>query len=170
MLEQVWPKLPAQLRDEIITQGVKSLKEDPAEYDNFAALVASVSKARPQSIKAQWSVGNHFGTKLAIAREPVGAAGFLALTFMRVRKAELALLYGALGVQHKDLEVSEASSTTGAPTAQKFQALLKNGVDGITPAALVCMVAVIADTGIDAWRPGASSALEAHLKGNHSFH
>lgn len=170
MLEQVWPLLTSQLRDELITQGVRSLKDDPTEYENFATVVASISKARPQSVKAQWKVGNNFGTKLAIAREPVAAAGFLAMTFMRVRKSELGALYLALGVEHKDLEVAEKSCGEGAPKQDGFARALANGIDGVSAGALACMLAVIADTGIEAWRKPAADALGHHLKTHHSFH
>ncbi len=163
MLDQVWPTLPTQLRDELISQGIRQLKDEPQEYESFATAVAAVTKARPQSVKAQWRVGNLFGTKLAIAREPVAAAGFLAMTFMRVRQSELSALYAALDVEHKDLEVSERSSTTAPPAEAKFSAVLNAEVPGVPAAVVQCMIAVIADTGIDSWRQAAKAALTARL-------
>lgn len=163
MLEHIWPTLSTQLRDELITQCVKHLKSAPDESDAFAQLVADITKSRAQTIKSQWRLANIYGTKLAIAREPQRAAPFFAATFMSARKDEVAALYNALGAAHKDLAVEDSSAVTSPPTQAQFASVLENGLDGVAPAIVQCMVAVIADAGIDTWQGPARKALEAHL-------
>ncbi|MSR70303.1 MAG: hypothetical protein EXS17_08175 [Phycisphaerales bacterium] len=163
MLEHIWPTLPTQLRDELITQCVKHLKSAPDESDAFAQLVADITKSRAQTIKSQWRLANIYGTKLAIAREPQKASPFFAQAFMSMRKDEVAALYHALGAAHKDLAVEESSAVTSPPTQAQFASVLTNGLAGLAPEIAQCMIAVIADAGIDSWQGPARAALEAHL-------
>ncbi len=163
MLDDVWPTLPAQLRDELITQCVRTLKGDPAAYDQFAHLVASITNSRMDTVKSQWRIGNFYGTKLALSRDPGKASPALAQAFLAARKGEVTALYNALGVEHKDLEVDDASVSRDPPTEVKFAAVLQKGLEGISPDILKCMIAVIADSGIDQWQLPARNALVAHL-------
>lgn len=162
MFEVVWPTLPAAFRDELILQCVKHLKGSPNEYDAFAQVVADAIKARPQSVKAQWRMADTFGTTRALARDPRRAAPFFAITYMSVRTADLTALYSALGVQHKDLEVAESSAVGNPPTQAQFASVLAKGVEGVSMDSVRCMIAVIADAGIDAWQAPARGALEQH--------
>ncbi len=161
MLELVWPTLPAQLRDELILQCVKHLKSTPDDCDAFAKLVADITKSRAATVKSQWRLANIYGTRLALAREPQRAAPFFALTFMTMRAHEVAALYASLGAAHKDLAVEESSVTT-PPSQERFASALAAGVDGVLPSIVQCMIAVIADAGIDSWQAPARRALEAH--------
>ncbi len=161
MLEIVWPTLPSQLRDELILQCVKHLKSAPDDCDAFAKLVADITKSRAATVKSQWRLANIYGTRLALAREPQRAAPFFALTFMTMRAPEVAALYEALGATHKDLAVDESSVTT-PPPQERFATALTKGVDGVAPAIVRCMIAVIADAGIDSWQAPARAALAAH--------
>lgn len=163
MFEAVWPSLPPAFRDELILQCVKHLKGSPDEYDAFARLIADAIKARPQSVKAQWRMSDTFGTTRALARDPKRGAPFLAVTYMSVRKADLSALYAALGVTHKDLDVAESSAVTNPPTQAQFSSVLAKGIDGVSMDSVRCMVAVIADVGIDAWQTPAREALAQHL-------
>ncbi len=170
MLEHIWPTLSTQLRDELITQCVKHLKSAPEECDAFAQLVADITKSRAQTIKSQWRLANIYGTKLAIAREPQRASPFFALTFMSARRDEVAALYNALGAAHKDLAVEESAAVTSPPTQAQFASVLEKGLDGHSPAIVQCMIAVIADAGIDTWQRPAREALQAHLAADASAH
>ncbi len=170
MLEQVWPTLPTALRDDLIAQGVKYLKNAPEEHDAFALLVADITKSRAQTVKSQWRIANYYGTKLAIARDPQRAAPFFAQTFMSARKEEVAALYQALGVAHKDLAVDDSSAVTSPPTQAQMASVLEQGLDGVAPAVVQCMIAVIADAGIDTWRSAAREALGASLRAAPSGH
>ena len=163
MLEHIWSNLPNELRDELILQCVKYLKNSPEEADAFARLVADITKSRASTVKSQWRMSNIYGTKLALAREPQRASPFLAVTFMTSRKDDVAALYKALHVAHKDLAVEEASIATNPPTQAQFASTLESGIEGISNDVVQCMVAVIADAGIDAWQTPARAALESHL-------
>ncbi len=163
MLDLVWPTLPASLRTELITQCVKHLKGSPEESEVFSRIIADITKSRPQTVKSQWRMGNVYGTTMAIARDPLRAAPFLAQTFMTARKAEVAAIYDALGVEHADLEVSESSAVTSPPTQAQFAKVLQSGIPGLAPGIVECAVALIADAGIDAWQAPARGALGAHL-------
>lgn len=163
MLEKLWSHLPTQLRDELIMQCLKHLKSAPQESDAFAQLVADITKSRAQTVKAQWRLANIFGTKLALARDPKRASPFFAQTFMSMRKDEVAALYNALGVAHKDLAVEESSAVTSPPTQAQFASVLAQGLAGVAPEIVQCMIAVIADAGIDSWQDPAQKALEALL-------
>ena len=165
MFEAVWPNLPAAFRNELILQCVKHLKGSPNEHEAFARVVADAIKARPQSVKAQWRMADTFGTTRALALDPRRGTPFFAITYMAVRQTELAALYDALGVEHKELEVAESSAVTNPPTREKFAAVLAKGLDGVSADSLRCMVAIIADAGIDAWQAPAREALTQHLKG-----
>lgn len=164
MLENVWPTLSTQVRDELIAQCVRNLKNDPENYEQFSNIVATITKSRRETVKSQWRLGNYYGTKIALAREPDKASPALAMTFMAVRKGEVTALYEALGVEHKDLAVAEAAITVTPPTHAQFAEVLKNGLTGISPEIVRCMVAVIADAGITEWQGAARSALTAHLQ------
>ena len=59
---------------------------------------------------------------------------------------------------------SYQSITVTPPTEEKFAAVLKNGLTGISPEIVRCMVAVIADAGITEWQGAARGALSAHMK------
>lgn len=159
MLDAVWPTLPAAFRNELILQCVKHLKGAPNEYEAFAQVVAAAIKARPQSVKSQWRIADTFGTTRALALNPKAGAPFFAATYMGVRKTELAALYDALGVTHTDLEVAESSAVAAPPTAEQFRAVLAKGLNGVSAESLRCMIAVIADVGLDAWRAPAREAL-----------
>lgn len=163
MLHHVWPTLPAPLRDELILQCVKHLRNSPDELNAFALIVADITKSRAQSVKSQWKLNNIFGTKIALARDPQKAAHFLASMFMGVRPTEVAALYAALGVGHKDLLVDEASAVTHPPTQAQFADALAKGVDGVPSDIVRCMIAVIADAGIEAWQEPARAALQTQL-------
>ena len=162
MFDAVWPTLPAAFRTELILQCVKHLKASAQEYDAFAQVVGVAIKARPQSVKSQWRMSDTFGTMRALALNPKAAAPFFATTYMGVRKTELAALYDALGVTHANLEVAEASAVTAPPTAAQFARVLSNWLDGVSADSIRCMVAIIADTGIDAWQAPAREALATH--------
>lgn len=173
MLEVVWPKLSAAFRDELTLQCVKQLKNSPDECDAFARVVADVIKARAQTVKSQWRMADIFGTSRAIARDPRKAAPFFGLTYMTVRKSDLTALYTALGVAHTDLAVADSSAIEHPPTQAQFAAVLAQGLQsaglgdaglaGVTPESLQCMIAIIADTGIDAWQAPARDALTQAL-------
>ncbi|MFM1823289.1 MAG: hypothetical protein RI967_1555 [Planctomycetota bacterium] len=164
MFDAVWPTLPAAFRTELILQCVKHLKSAPGEYDAFARAIADAIKARPQSVKAQWRMSDAFGTLRALALNPKAGAPFFATTYMGVRKTELAALYDALGVAHTDLEVAESSAVEAPPTAAQFAAVLANGLAGVPDDSVRCMVAIIADAGIDAWQAPAREALGQHTQ------
>ena len=159
MLESVWPTLPAAFRDELTLQCVKHLRGSPDESEAFARIVADAMKARVQSVKSQWRMLDIFGTRRAIALDPRRAAPFLAITYMTARAPELTALYAALGVEHKDLNVADSSAVENPPTQAQFAAALAKGVDGVSNDSLRCMIAIIADTGIDAWQAPAREAL-----------
>ncbi len=163
MLEHIWPTLPTPLRAELIAQCVTYLKSAPDECDSFATLVADITKSRAQTIKSQWRLANFYGTTLAITREPQRASPYFAQTFLAARKSDVAALYNALRVAHKDLALEEAAAATSPPTQALFASVLEKGLDGIDPAIVQCMIAVIADTGVDTWQSPARKALEAHL-------
>lgn len=163
MFEAVWPTFPAAFREELVLQCVKHLKGSPDEYDAFARIVADAIKARPQSVKSQWRMSDTFGTMRALARDPKRGAPFVAVTYMSVRKADLTALYAALGVTHKDLDVAESSAVASPPTEAQFASVLAKGLDGVSMDSVRCMVAVIADVGIDAWQAPARGALAQHL-------
>ncbi|MSR44601.1 MAG: hypothetical protein EXS15_04480 [Phycisphaerales bacterium] len=163
MLEHVWPTLPLSLRDELIAQCVKYLRNSPDECDAFAQIVADITKSRAQTVKSQWRLANIYGTKLALARDPQRASPFFATTFVAVRKDDVTALYSALGVAHKDLAVESSSADITPPTQAQFASALTTGVDGISGDVLHCMIAVIADAGIDAWQLPARTALASHL-------
>ena len=163
MFEAVWPTLPAAFRDELILQCVKHLKGSPDEYEAFARVVADAIKARPQSVKAQWRMSDTFGTTRALARDPKRGAPFFAVTYMGARKADLTALYAALGVAHTDLDVAESSAVQNPPTQAQFAAVLAQGLEGVSTDSVRCMVAVIADVGIEAWQAPAREALAQHL-------
>lgn len=167
MFDAVWPTLPAAFRNELILQCAKHLKAAPNEYDAFALVIAQAIKARPQSVKAQWRMSDTFGTNRALALNPKAGAPFFATTYMGVRKTELAALYDALGVTHTDLEVAESSAVEAPPTAAQFAGVLANGLDGVSGDSVRCMVAIIAEAGIDAWQAPAREALakQAAAKG-----
>lgn len=166
MFASVWPALPAAFRNELILQCVKHLKASPNEYEAFARVVAEAIKARPQSVQSQWRMADTFGTNRALALDPRRGAPFFAITYMGVRKTELTALYSALGVEHKDLEVAESSAVTNPPTTAQFAAVLAKGLDGVSMDSVRCMVAIIADAGIDAWQAPAREALTQHLAAN----
>lgn len=159
MFDAVWPTLPAAFRTELVLQCVKHLKGVPDEYDAFALVIAQAIKARPQSVKAQWRMSDTFGTMRALALNPKAGAPFFAVTYMGVRKPELAALYDALGATHTDLEVAESSAVEAPPTAAQFASVLGKGLDGVSDESVRCMVAIIADAGIDAWQAPAREAL-----------
>ncbi len=161
MLEHIWPTLPTQFRDELMLQCVKCLKGMPNECDAFARIVADITKSRPQTVKSQWRLSNIYGTKLALGREPQRASPFFAIAFMSVRQGEVTALYNALGVTHTDLVVAESSIVTNPPTQAQFASVLEKGLDGISSDTVRCMVAIIADAGLDTWQTPARSALEA---------
>ena len=164
MLDSVWPTLPSQLRDELISQCVRALKSDADAYDHLAQMVAGITKSRMETVKSQWRIGNYYGTKLAIAREPDKVSPALAMTFLAARKTEVAALYNALGVEHADLVVSESAITGTPPTQAQFAAILRDGADGITKDIARCMIAVIADAGIDQWQDGARNAIAQYME------
>lgn len=170
MLELVWPTLPASLRTELITQCVKRLRSVPEESQALALIIADITKSRPQTVRSQWKMANIYGTSLAIARDPQKASPFLAQTFMTSRKADVAALYDALGVEHADLEVLESSAVTSPPTEARFAGVLKDGIAGLEPDVVRCAVALIADAGIDSWQDPARRALHAHLAEPPSAH
>ncbi|MEY3021439.1 MAG: hypothetical protein RIS86_637 [Planctomycetota bacterium] len=168
MLETVWPNLAPDFRDELLLQCVKGLRSAPDESAAMAKVVADAIKARAQTVQAQWRLADLFGTRRAVARDPVAVAPFLALTYMGVRKDDLAALYAALEVEladpaKGDLEVAERSATTNPPSADRFAAVLAAGVEGVATDSLLCMVAIIADAGLDAWQAPAREALGRHL-------
>ena len=163
MLEHIWPTLPTPLRAELITQCVTYLKSVPDERDALATLVAEITKSRAQAVKSQWRLANYYGTTLAITREPQRASPYFAQTFLAARKDDVAALYSALGVPHKDLALDESAAVASPPTQALFASVLEKGLDGIDPAIVRCMIAVIADTGVDTWQSPARKALEAHL-------
>lgn len=144
MLEHIWSNLPNELRDELILQCVKYLKNSPEEADAFARLVADITKSRASTVKSQWRMSNIYGTKLALAREPQRASPFLAVTFMTSRKDDVAALYKALHVAHKDLAVEEASIATNPPTQAQFASVLESGIEGISGVPLTPHAAVSA--------------------------
>ena len=150
MLETIWPNLTPAFRDELLLQCVKQLRNSPEECDVFARLVADTIKARAQTVKAQWRLADIFGTGRAVARDPRRAAPFLGITYMTVRKTDLGALYAALGVTHTDLTVADSSAVDNPPTQAQFAGVLAKGLEGVTDESLRCMVAIIADTGIDA--------------------
>ena len=164
MLDTVWPTINPQTRDELISQCVRNLKNDPENYEQFSTIVAAITKSRRETVKSQWRLGNYYGTKLALARDPDKASPALTMTFMAMRKDDVTALYEALGVAHKDLAVEESAITVTPPTEEKFAAVLKNGLTGISPEIVRCMVAVIADAGITEWQGAARGALSAHMK------
>ena len=163
MLETIWPSLPTAFRDELVLQCVKQLRNSPDECEAFARVVADAIKARAQSVKSQWRMADIFGTNRAIARDPRRAAPFLGITYMTVRKTDLTALYAALGVTHTDLEVAQASAVDQPPTQEQFASVLAKGLDGVSTDSVHCMIAIIADTGIDAWQSPAREALAKHL-------
>lgn len=163
MLEVVWPTLPVPLRNELILQCVKQLKSEPEQCDAFARIVAAITNARAQTVKAQWRTSNIFGTSLALARDPQKASPFLAITFMTARQSEVIALYAALKVVHTDLNVDESSVVTNPPTQAQFASVLAQGLPGISPDIVRCMLAVIADSGIESWQAAARGALEQHV-------
>ena len=163
VLETIWPSLPPAFRDELTLQCVKQVRTSPDECEAFARVVADLIKARATSVKSQWRLADIFGTSRAIARDPRRAAPFFAITYMTVRKAELSALYAALEVVHEDLTVSDASAVEKPPSQAQFAAVLARGLDGVPAESVRCMVAVIADTGIDAWQAPAREALTQHL-------
>ncbi len=164
MLDTVWPTITSQTRDELIAQCVRNLKNDPENYEQFSNIVAAITKSRRETVKSQWRLGNYYGTKLALARDPDKASPAFAMTFMAMRKDDVTALYEALGVAHKDLAVEESSITVAPPTEVKFALVLKNGLAGISPEIVRCMIAVIADAGITEWQGAARGALSAHMK------
>lgn len=164
MLDSVWPTLPSQLRDELVSQCVRALKSDADTYDHLAQMVAGITKSRMETVKSQWRIGNYYGTKLAIAREPDKASPALAMMFLAARKAEVATLYQALGVEHTDLVVSESAITGNPPTQAQFAAILRDGVEGISKDIARCMIAVIADAGIDQWQDSARKAITQYMQ------
>jgi len=82
---------------------------------------------------------------------------------MTARAADLTALYAALGVAHKDLEVAESSAVENPPTQAQFAAVLANGLDGVSPESVRCMIAIIASSGIEAWQAPAREALTRQL-------
>jgi hypothetical protein len=114
-------------------------------------------------VKSQWRLSDIFGTTRAIARDPRRAAPFFGITYMTVRKADLTALYTALGVAHTDLAVADSSAIEQPPTQAQFASVLAKGLDGVSPESLRCMIAIIADTGIEAWQAPAREALAQHL-------
>jgi hypothetical protein len=104
-----------------------------------------------------------FGTRRANALDPRRAAPFFGLTYMTARAAELTALYAALGIAHKDLEVAESSAVDNPPTQAQFAMVLSNGLEGVSPESVRCMIAIIAGTGIDAWQTPAREALTQRL-------
>ena len=163
MFDTVWSSLPPAFRDELILQCVKQLRTSPDECDAFARVVAELIKARPQTVKSQWRLSDIFGTTRAIARDPRRAAPFFGITYMTARKADLTALYMALGVAHTDLAVADSSAIEQPPTQAQFASVLAKGLDGVSPESLRCMIAIIADTGIEAWQAPAREALAQHL-------
>lgn len=163
MLETIWPNLTPAFRDELVLQCVKQLRNSPDECDAFARVVADVIKARPQTVKSQWRMADIFGTSRAIARDPRRAAPFFGITYMTVRKTDLTALYAALGVAHADLTVADSSAIENPPTQAQFGDVLAKGLEGVSTESVRCMVAVIADAGIDAWQAPAREALAQHL-------
>ncbi len=163
MLEHIWPTLSTPFRDELMLQCVKCLKSMPNECDAFARIVADITKSRPQTVKSQWRMSNTYGTKLALGRDPQKASPFFALAYMSARQPEVTALYSALGVAHTDLTVAESSITTNPPTQEQFAGVLAKGLDGVAPESVRCMIAVIADAGIDSWQLAARGALETSL-------
>jgi hypothetical protein len=163
MLEAVWPDLSPAFRDELTLQCVKQVRDSPDECEAFARIVAELIKARAQSVKSQWRMSDIFGTRRAIALDPRRAAPFFGLTYMTARAAELTALYAALGIAHKDLEVAESSAVDNPPTQAQFAMVLSNGLEGVSPESVRCMIAIIAGTGIDAWQAPAREALTQHL-------
>lgn len=159
MLEVVWPTLPTAFRNELILQCVRHLKGMPDDYEAFARVVAGAINARPQSVKSQWRLADTFGTMRALAKDPRYGAPFFAVTYMSVRKDDLTALYAALGVAHKDLTVADSSAIENPPTQAQFAAALAKGVDGVSNDSLRCMIAIIADVGLDAWQAPAREAL-----------
>ena len=159
MLDVVWPALPTAFRNELILQCVRHLKGMPDDYEAFARIIAGAINARPQSVKSQWRMADIFGTRRAIALDPRRAAPFFAITYMTARAADLTALYAALGVAHKDLTVADSSAIENPPTQAQFAAALAKGVDGVSNDSLRCMIAIIADVGLDAWQAPAREAL-----------
>ena len=163
MLEIIWPTLPTAFRDELTLQCVKQLKNSPDESDAFARVISAVTKSRASVLQSQWRLSNIFGTSRAIALDPQKASPFFAITFMTARQTEVTALYAALNVTHANLAVDESSAVTNPPTSAQFAAGLAKGLDGVSQDSVRCMVAVIADAGIDAWQAPARTALEQHL-------
>ena len=163
MLEAIWPNLPATFRDELNLQSVKQARTSTEESDAFAQTVADIIKARAQSVKSQWRLSDIFGTRRAVTMDPRRCAPFFGVTYMTVRKTELAALYTALKVKHEELNVDESSAVTHPPTQAQFAQVLTSGLDGVSADSLRCMIAIIADTGIDAWQTPANDALTEHL-------
>jgi hypothetical protein len=163
VFDTVWSSLPPAFRDELILQCVKELRTSPDECEAFARVVADLIKARPQTVKSQWRLADIFGTTRAIARDPRRAAPFFGITYMTVRKADLTALYTALGVAHTDLAVADSSAIEQPPTQAQFASVHAKGLDGVSPESLRCMIAIIADTGIEAWQAPAREALAQHL-------
>ncbi|MDI9404785.1 MAG: hypothetical protein QM516_13015 [Limnohabitans sp.] len=163
MFEIVWPTLPPEFRTELILQCVRHLKETPDDLEAFARVIASAINARPQSVKAQWRLSDTFGTTRALARDPRFGTPFFAMTYMGARKTDLGALYDALGVKHNDLNVDDFSATEQPPTQAQFATALAKGLEGVSRDSLHCMVAIIADVGIEAWQAPAREALRQHL-------
>lgn len=163
MFDTVWPSLSPAFRDELTLQCVKQLRTSPDECDAFARVVADIIKARAQTVKSQWRLSDIFGTNRAIARDPRRAAPFFGITYMTARKADLTALYTALGVAHTDLAVADSSAIEQPPTQAQFASVLAKGLDGVSTESLRCMIAIIADTGIDAWQAPARDAMAQHL-------
>ncbi len=163
MLESIWPRLSTAFRDELILQCVKQMRSSPDEAEALARVVADLIKARPQSVKAQWRLSDTFGTKRAIALDPRRVAPFLGITYMTARKSDLTALYAALGVKHVELNVDDSSAVANPPTEAQFFTALSSGIDGVQEESLRCMLAIIADSGIDAWQAPAREALARHL-------
>jgi hypothetical protein len=163
MLETIWPRLSPAFRDELILQCVKQMRSSPDEAEAFARVVADLIKARPQTVKSQWRMSDTFGTKRAIALDPRKVAPFLGITYLTARKADLVALYSTLGVKHVELNVDDSSAVANPPTEAQFFTALSSGIDGVQVESLRCMLAIIADSGIDAWQAPAREALARHL-------
>ena len=164
MLEKVWPSLSITLRDELVAQCVAHLKTEPSSYESFAQFVARVLNSRAVTMKSQWQTGRLTSARNAITRDPERAAVFLIPTFIATRSSDLRGLYLGLGVPCDNSDVGSAARDVIAPTESRFTAVLHGGVPDVEPEVIRCMVAIIADGGIESWRKPAADALARYIR------
>ena len=94
---------------------------------------------------------------------PIQSEARVTVDALRAARA----LLGSLGVAHTDLTVADSSAIEQPPTQEQFASVLAKGLDGVSPESLRCMIAIIADTGIDAWQAPARDAMAQHLAAAH---